>query len=159
MSAGRAPQPHLRIGELADAVGLNPKTIRYYEEIGLLREPERTQAGYRLYRDEDAEMLRFVGQAKAVGFSLDEIRQVLDLRRAGQQPCAHVLALLDQHLAAVDAQLVALRGVRRELASLRDEAADARPTAGACVCGIIEQHAPARPIPSPAQVRQTARRR
>ena len=135
--------PHtLRIGELAAQRGLNPKTIRYYEEIGLLPQPERTASGYRLYGSGDLERLRFIGKAKAIGLSLDEVREILDIQRSGRAPCEHVVALLDQKLAAVDHQLRALRDFRRELVGIREAAASTM-TAEACVCGIIEQHEPA----------------
>lgn len=129
----------LRIGELAAELGLNPKTIRYYEEIGLLPAPPRTSAGYRLYGDADRERLRFVAKAKAIGLTLEEIGDILALQREGVQPCAHVLALLDRKLAAVDEHLRALAEFRKELVALREEAAETM-TADACVCGIIEHH-------------------
>jgi DNA-binding transcriptional MerR regulator len=129
----------MRIGELAAELGLNPKTIRYYEAIGLLRPPRRTPSGYRLYDAAARERVRFILKAKAVGLTLEEIKQVLDVRSKGQQPCTHVLALLDQKLAAVDEQLRALSEFRRKLVALRSEAA-ATMRAEACVCGIIEYH-------------------
>jgi len=90
-----------RIGEVAAAVGLNPKTLRYYEEIGLLPPPPRTATGYRLYDEEAAERLRFILQARAVGLTLEEISEIMRLRGDGQEPCAHVLALLDRKLMAI----------------------------------------------------------
>jgi DNA-binding transcriptional MerR regulator len=136
--AGARP---FRIGELAAALGLNPKTIRYYEQIGLLPEPQRTSSGYRRYGQDDLERLRFIGKAKAIGLTLEEIKQVLTIRRDGKAPCEHVRALLEQKLAAIDRQLRALADVRRELITLRDEASRTA-AADACVCGIIEQHQP-----------------
>ncbi len=133
------PERKLRIGELAAELGLNPKTIRYYEQIGLLPAAPRTESGYRLYGADDVERLRFIGKAKAIGLSLEEIGEILALRREGHAPCAHVLELLDRKLAAVDRQLRALRAFRRELVGLRAEAARTA-TAEACVCGIIERH-------------------
>jgi DNA-binding transcriptional MerR regulator len=135
----------MRIAELAAALGLNPKTIRYYEEIGLLPPPERSGARYRLYGPADRERLRFIGKAKAVGLSLGEIREVLALRDAGRRPCEHVVDLLDRKVAAVDAQLRALEAFRGELVAMRAEAARTA-TAEACVCGIIE-HASGRGLP------------
>lgn len=129
----------MRIGELAAELGLNPKTIRFYEEIGLLPPARRTPSGYRLYGAADRERLRFILKAKAVGLTLEEIKQVLDVRSKGQQPCRHVLALLDQKLAAVDRQLRALSEFRRELVALHSEGAETM-RAEACVCGIIEHH-------------------
>jgi MerR family Zn(II)-responsive transcriptional regulator of zntA len=135
------PEKKLRIGELAAELGLNPKTIRYYEQIGLLPAVPRTESGYRLYGAADIERLRFIGKAKAVGLSLEEIGEILALRREGRAPCEHVLELLNRKLAAVDRQLRALRDFRRELLGLREEAARTA-TAEACVCGIIEHHEP-----------------
>lgn len=132
--------PRLRIGELAAELGLNPKTIRYYESIGLLPPPRRTAARYRLYGEADRQRLRFIRKARAIGLTLAEIREILDLRQQGEQPCAHVLALLDHKLAAIEQQLRALEDFRDELVTLRGEAAE-RLTDDGCVCGIIEHHA------------------
>jgi DNA-binding transcriptional MerR regulator len=134
----------LWIGELAAACGLTPKTIRYYEALGLLPPPRRSAAGYRLYRAADREHLRFIARAKALGLTLEEIREILALRQQGQSPCAHVLALLDRKLAELDAQLRLLTALRAELAALRERAA-ATSTPEAPVCGIIEHHAPEQP--------------
>lgn len=141
-------RPQLRIGELAAEFELNPKTIRYYEEIGLLPAPRRNQAGYRLYDAADRERLRFIGKAKAIGLTLEEISNILALRRDGELPCAHVLALLDRKIAVVDQQLRALADFRQELVVLREEAAE-HVTADACVCGIIERHEPTHPDQAP----------
>lgn len=131
--------PRLRIGELAAEHNLNAKTIRYYEAIGLLPEPQRTSGGYRVYGPADSECLRFVAKAKAVGLTLGEIAQVLAVRSAGERPCEHVVAIVDRKLADVEARLRELAGFRRELVALREEAA--RPDGGeAAVCCIIERH-------------------
>lgn len=129
----------LRIGELAAQLGMNPKTIRYYEECGLLPPPKRAANGYRIYDAADRERLEFIAKAKAIGFTLEEIAEILAIRRAGQQPCEHVLMLLDRKLAAVEEQLRKLVEVQRELTALRHEAAHTM-TEDAVVCGIIEHH-------------------
>ncbi len=129
----------VRIGELATELGINPKTIRYYEEIGLLPRAKRTDNGYRLYGDADRERLHFISKAKAVGLTLEEIGQILALRRTGAPPCEHVVGLLDHKLRAVEEQLRTLSDFRTELLTLREEARQTRHT-DACVCGIIEQH-------------------
>lgn len=129
----------LRIGELAAAVDLNPKTIRYYEEIGLLPQPQRSAARYRLYGEADCERLRFILKAKAVGLALEEIGEILAMCDQGERPCEHVLALLDSKLAAVDEQLRALTEFRQELVALRREATETM-AAEAQRCGIIERH-------------------
>lgn len=135
-----APSPgSLRIGELASELGLNPKTLRYYEAIGLLPQPARNAAGYRLYGAVERERLHFIAKAKALGFTLQEIGEILALRDAGTEPCPHVQALIDQKLEAVTAQLRLLQGLRSELQVLR---AEARNTTCSCtpICSIIELH-------------------
>jgi DNA-binding transcriptional MerR regulator len=133
-------EPRLRISQLASEFGLNPKTLRYYEEIGLLPAPKRSEAGYRLYGESDRDRLTFITKAKAIGLSLAEIGELLTLHRRGQQPCKQLLDLVQGKLAAVDAQLRVLEAFRAELLSLQDEAAETRGADG-CVCGIIEHHA------------------
>lgn len=128
-----------RIGELAAELGLNPKTIRFYEEIGLLPPAKRSENGYRLYDDADRERLQFISKAKAVGLSLEEISQILTVSSSGTQPCEHVLGLLDQKLAAVEAQMRALADFQQELLLLREEASQTM-RVDTCICGIIELH-------------------
>ncbi len=111
----------VRIGQLARQLGLNPKTIRYYESIGLLPEPARTEAGYRLYDADDRERLAFIRKAQAVGLTLDEIGQLLALHHNGEMPRTYVGDLVDQKLAAVDAQLQDLQDFRADLLALRAE--------------------------------------
>ena len=132
---------HLRIGDLASELALNPKTIRYYEEIGLLPAPQRSAGGYRLYGAADRERLRFIAKAKAIGFTLQQIGDILALRDEGAAPCSHVLDLLDRRLCAVEAQLRALTEVRQDLLALRQEAATTS-DGSAQVCAIIEHHKP-----------------
>lgn len=134
-------QTKMRIGELAKRTGFSTKGIRYYELIGLLSAPERTEAGYRLYGPEDVERLEFIEKAKRLGFSLEDIRDVLILHQQQETPCVHVLALVEQKLRQVDGVLRDLRNFRRELAGLRQEAADRleKIPEGARVCGIIER--------------------
>ncbi len=129
----------LRIGELASQLDLNPKTVRYYEEIGLLPRAERTESRYRLYDRVDQERLRFILKAKAIGLSLNEIKEILGLRDSGEQPCEHVLGLLDQKLVKVEEQLQVLTEFRADLLTIRREAAG-HISSDACVCGIIEFH-------------------
>jgi DNA-binding transcriptional MerR regulator len=135
---GTMEHERYRIGQLADELGINPKTIRYYEELGLLAPVARNAAGYRQYTGREREALRFVITAKASGLTLAEIGDILALRRAGEEPCTHVRRMLDRKLAAVEERLRALSVFREELLALRDAAAS--PCDGR-VCGIIERHA------------------
>ena len=107
----------MQISDVAKQAGVSTPTIRYYEEIGLLPKPSRSSAGYRRYTDSTVEELQFIRKAQAIGFSLDEIRQILQLSRAGQKPCGHVLTLAHQHLAAVDERIRRLQKFRKQLAA------------------------------------------
>ena len=107
----------MQIGEAAKRAGVTAPTIRYYEEIGLVRKPVRSRAGYRRYSDAMVEELQFIRKAQSIGFSLDEIRQILQLSRTGQKPCGHVLTLGQKHLAALDERIRRLQNFRRQLAA------------------------------------------
>lgn len=132
----------MKIGDLAKATGFTTKTIRYYEEVGLLPPPQRSESGYRSYSQEDAVRLLFIGKAKHIGLSLEDIRGILTLHDQRQAPCIHVLALLDQKLEALDRLIGDLGEFRAELTRLRRESAerlDELPQ-GASICGIIERN-------------------
>ena len=133
-------QTKMKIGELARRTGFSTKAIRYYELLKLLPEPDRTESGYRLYGQKDVERLEFIEKAKHMGFSLEDIRDILILDEQQQRPCVHVLALLDQKLKQVDDVLRDLKAFRKELASLRKESAEQieRQPADA-ICGIVER--------------------
>jgi DNA-binding transcriptional MerR regulator len=104
------------IGDVARRTGVTVPTIRYYEEIGLLPVPPRSSSGYRRYSAGTLEDLRFIKKAQAVGFSLDEIREILGLSRSGQTPCEQVLSFARQHLAALDDRIRQLQQFREVLA-------------------------------------------
>ena len=126
----------MRIGELADAASVPAKTIRYYEEIGLLPAPERRANGYREYDDSAGERLRFVKAAQAVGFTLAEIKEILSLRDRGEQPCAHVMELVERRARQIAEQVAALEQMQADLRRLAARA-DAGPAA-ADYCHLIE---------------------
>lgn len=129
----------LQVGELAADFGVNSRTIRYYERIGLLAASSRTAAGYRVYGPVEQDRLRFILKAKAVGLSLSEIQDILTLREQGVTPCTHVLAVVEDKLRQLDQHIRALAEFKEELAALRREALDDRPADG-CVCSLIERH-------------------
>ena len=129
----------LYIGQLAADLGINPKTIRYYEDIGLLPNPQRGANGYRFYTSSDRERLGFILQAKKLGFTLEEIAEIFAIRNGGQSPCDQVLRLLDKKLRVLDEELRTIHALRRGVLELRQEAAKTM-TLSACVCGIIEFH-------------------
>ncbi len=127
----------MRIGELAEQVGVNPKTIRYYESIGLLPQPPRTEAGYRIYSSDAEARLVFIKTAQHLGLSLDEIREVLALREAGSAPCQHVRGMLRQQVRTISQRITELRRLRDELRAL-DAVIDEIPDGEGVFCRIIE---------------------
>lgn len=134
----------MTIGEAAGRAGVSAKAIRLYETKGLIAPAERTAAGYRTYGSGDVAVLEFIRQAKTLGLKLDDVRQIIDLQRAGQQPCSRVIDLLDRRLADIDAKLADLRSLRRTLAAARSRADDAaRSGADAVICRVIETAPPA----------------
>jgi DNA-binding transcriptional MerR regulator len=112
----------MRIGQLAGSGGVTTKTVRYYESIGLLDEPERTEAGYRDYGDDAVERLHFIRDAQATGLTLSEIASVLELKSAGRRSCGHTTSLLDRHLQQLDEQIERLQAARLTLAELAERA-------------------------------------
>lgn len=117
----------MRIGELAVAAGTTTKTLRFYEEQGLLPPAERTPAGYRDYTPEAVARIDFVHRGQAAGLTLAQIRQILDIRDRGQAPCGHVRDLLDARLADIERQIADLLALRDNVAALRDAAEDPEP--------------------------------
>lgn len=94
------------IGTLAKNAGVSVDTIRYYEKIGLLPVADRTQSGYRTYGPLARNRLIFIQKAQKLGFSLDEIKRVLDQRGTGELPCDAVIAMAQTRLNAVELSLI-----------------------------------------------------
>ena len=133
----------MRIGDLATRTGVTTKTIRYYESVGLLPAPPRTDAGYRDYDHQAAERLRFIRDAQATGLSLDEIQSILELKDSGLGTCDHTKSLLLGHLAELDRQIERLAATRTTLIELTARVLDLDPAT--CIspdrCQVIEHQA------------------
>ena len=108
----------MRIGELADAADTTPKTLRYYESIGLLPPPDRAPNGYRDYPEAMLSRLDFIRRGQRAGLSLAHIGGILRLRDTGQPPCAHVDAVLANRLTELDQQIAALIQLRQTVTAL-----------------------------------------
>ena len=118
----------MRIGELAAAAGTTTKTLRFYEESGLLPQTERAANGYRDYGPEALSRLDFIRRGRGAGLTLAQIREVIDMRDAGDAPCHHVYELLTARLIDVDRQIADLEALRAALIQRRDLAGKADPS-------------------------------
>ncbi|MGH7412097.1 MAG: heavy metal-responsive transcriptional regulator [Candidatus Methylomirabilis sp.] len=131
----------LYIGKVATQVGLNPRTIRYYENLGLLPPALRSEGRYRLYTPQTVELLRFIQKAKALGFTLTEIREIIALRQRGNPPCPHVHALLTERVKTLARQIQDLSLLRNELNRLAKKSVSVPRSlpSSATVCPHIER--------------------
>jgi MerR family copper efflux transcriptional regulator len=129
----------MRIGELAERAGTTTKTLRFYEQAGLLPEPDRTPSGYRDYDPQVLDLLAFVRAAQAAGLTLAEIREIVHVRQTQGPPCGHVAALLDAHAADLGRRIAELTALRGEVRRLRDRARALDPAAcgDSAICHVI----------------------
>ena len=131
----------MRIGELAEELELNPRTLRFYESVGLLPEPDRTPSGYRDYTEDDLQRVRFIKSAQRLGLSLDDIKEILAFRERGDLPCDYVLSVIDKEAEALDRKIAELEALRDDLRSLRTKARripKRQLEKRSCLCHIIE---------------------
>jgi DNA-binding transcriptional MerR regulator len=117
----------MKIGEVASHAGVATSAIRFYEEAGLLPEPERTPSGYRDYDPNVVDRLAFIRAGQAVGLTLSELGEVLGIRDEGEPPCAHVAELITTRIRDIDERMKDLRSLRKDLIALADKAAEFDP--------------------------------
>ena len=128
-----------RIGDLARATGTKVVTIRYYEKIGLLPPPARSTGNYRSYDAAALDRLRFVRRCRDLGFSLDQVRELLDLSSDEERPCGEVDSITAGHLAEVERKIADLQALAQELRRI-----SATCTGGGTIsnCRILDAIAP-----------------
>jgi DNA-binding transcriptional MerR regulator len=129
----------LLIGEVAAKSGVSRKTLRLYETGGILPPSRRTASGYRTYGPESLAILAFVARARRLGFHLNEIREVVVMRRSGRCPCHHVLELVRRKIEDLDRTLADLTDVRRGLRDLLKASSRSARRGEAAVCHHIER--------------------
>jgi len=105
----------LTIGTLSKKTGTKVQTIRYYEQIGLMKQPGRTSGGQRRYHEVDLDRLAFIRHSRQLGFSLDAIRDLLDLADHPGQSCAEADSIAQKQLIQVEQRLLRLRALKKEL--------------------------------------------
>jgi DNA-binding transcriptional MerR regulator len=113
----------LSIGKLSRASGVKVPTIRYYETIGLLAAPPRSEGGQRRYDKADVERLRFIRHGRALGFGLDDLRALQELSDRPGQSCEHADAIASRQLVEVERRIAGLEAVRAELARMLEHCA------------------------------------
>jgi DNA-binding transcriptional MerR regulator len=146
----------LRIGEVSRASGIGVEALRFYERRGLLGRPRRTGANYRVYDEEVLERLAFIKRAQAIGFSLDEIGEILAESEGGRLPCRHVRETARRKLDELDRRLAELRRYRRELLRTLEDW-DERGEEEGRVCGLIEHSTLNAPAAAHEGLRRTRR--
>ena len=127
----------LKIGEVSKQSGIGIEALRFYEKSGLLDKPSRTYSGYRVYDADVLERLAFIKRAQVLGFSLEEIRQIIADARKGESPCDEVREIVRQRLEELDERLREMRRYRKELAETLEEW-DQEGHAPGHICGLIE---------------------
>ncbi len=129
----------LKIGELAGQTGVTAKTIRFYEEAGVLAPSTRAANGYRLYSRQAVAMLRFIKQARGLDLTLAQITELVAIRQRGEVPCSHVYRLLEEKAVELRRKLQDVTALRRELR--RSVRTSGRTAATYAVCPHIEARA------------------
>lgn len=125
----------LTIGKVARQAGVNVETVRYYERRGLLPEPPRTPSGYRQYDEESVRRVRFIKEAQALGFTLDEIGELLALRVDADTTCQQVRRRAEAKVSQIQAKIAALRQMQAVLEEMIEACAQGGPTGE---CPILE---------------------
>jgi DNA-binding transcriptional MerR regulator len=134
-----AARGSLLIGDVAARSGVSRKALRLYEAAGILPPPRRTASGYRTYGPEALAVLAFVVRARRLGFRLEEIGEVVAVRRSGRCPCPHVLELVRRKIRELDRTLADLTDVRRGLRDLLRASSRSGRQGEAAICRHIEQ--------------------
>jgi DNA-binding transcriptional MerR regulator len=106
---------NLKIGALAERTGTNAPTIRYYEEIGLLRQAERQDGGQRVYSGDDVKQLTFIRRCRDFGFSIEQVRSLVSIKQDSKRSCMDARDLAQRHLTAMRAKLRELKALERSL--------------------------------------------
>lgn len=127
----------LKISDVSKQSGIGIEALRFYEKGGLLDKPSRTMSGYRVYGPEILERLAFIKRAQALGFSLDEIKRIIEDARAGTSPCDEVREIVRRRLEELDERMRQMRRYRKELAATLQEW-DRVGRAPGHICGLIE---------------------
>ncbi|WP_103125754.1 heavy metal-responsive transcriptional regulator [Nostoc cycadae] len=128
------------MGNVAKSSGVPIKTIRYYEELGLLKSLARTEGGFRLFNSDVLERLHFIKRAQSLGLSLSEIKEFLNVHDGGELPCEHIKIKLEDKIKAIDEQIQQLLILRHELSGLVSGWETIPENPEKTICPIIERN-------------------
>jgi MerR family transcriptional regulator, copper efflux regulator len=130
--------PKLIIGAVAKKSGLPVKTIRYYDELGLLKTAGRTEGGYRVFAEDVFTRLGFIRRAQSLGLTLAEVKEFLDVHDQGDLPCSHIQSKLEDKLTEIEEKIQQLQLLRQELSGLLTGWQSTAAKTDEVICPIIE---------------------
>ena len=130
---------NMTVGKFANAAGVNIETIRFYERKGLLPEPVRKESGYRLYSQEDVKRLAFIVHAKELGFSLKEIKELLELRVEVETNCEEVRQQAETKIKDIEKKVADLRRIHEVLMKLAAACREKGPTGECPILAAMEK--------------------
>lgn len=126
------------IGILSKNTGCPIETIRYYERIGLLAEPARTEGGHRLYKDNHQKRLEFILKTRQLGFTLEQTGLFLEISQNSEKSCSEALALVEHNIQDIERKLVELQNIQKKLSALATSCKTCCPNGKAIDCTIVE---------------------
>lgn len=127
-----------RIKQLSERTGIRPETIRYYERLGILPQPQRTGNRYRLYTEDDVKRLRFIRRARQLDLSLESIADILARRDQGTVPCDYVQEMVQRKAAEIEARIADLEELRQELLGIGEVILEQPTPSPECICQLLE---------------------
>ncbi len=135
-------QQLFKIGEVAERAGVRVQTLHFYERMGLVPKPKRSAANYRLYSSDAVKRVQFIKKAQAIGLTLEEIKDILDVKDHGKAPCRRVAEVAAERLEQIDSELARLRAFRRSLVAVLPQWQHDTAVERACAgefCDLIER--------------------
>lgn len=130
----------LFINDVSKITGISSRTIRYYESIGFINKAKRNKSNYRIYTEEDIKIINFIKKAKLLGFSLSEIKTLLNIKENGNRPCNKVIELIEKHILEIDKKITEMTNFRNKLQdTLNNFKTNYEVGKNGYICGLIEK--------------------
>lgn len=130
----------LLIKDISAKLDLNPKTVRFYEDIGLIPKPKRNESNYRIYSEDDLKILSFVKKARTLGISTQDIKKIINLRKKGTLPCCTVISILEKEEQDLEQKIQEMIAFKEKLSqTVKSFKENIEKGADGKICGLIEQ--------------------